>query len=162
MLGLRHAPVTVILNCASCHPLSGHQRHGSWSSQAYRCGRSRTNGRRHRTSRCHQWPAGKRQRRPDNATTWPTLPSCCYACRLKGCVLTGWTPRRQVVLVDRAAEQLERAIAGMRTSLCRLVKKGALSEDPEAVLHRLQHATDLEAGVKGTAVPCIVLQALDA
>lgn len=50
-------------NCASCHPWSGHQRHGSWSSQAYRCDRSRTNGRRHRTSRCHQWPAGKRQRR---------------------------------------------------------------------------------------------------
>ncbi|KAI3426029.1 hypothetical protein D9Q98_007997 [Chlorella vulgaris] len=51
----------------------------------------------------------------------------------------------QVVLVDRAAEQLERAAAGMRLSLGKLVKRGMLKDEPEAVLQRLQHATDLEA-----------------
>lgn len=49
-----------------------------------------------------------------------------------------------MLLVDRAAEQLERAAAGMRHSLAKLGRKGALSEDPEAILRRLQHATDLE------------------
>lgn len=53
-------------------------------------------------------------------------------------------PPSQVVLVDRAAEQLERAAAGMRLSLGKLVKRGMLKDEPEAVLQRLQHATDLE------------------
>jgi 3-hydroxyacyl-CoA dehydrogenase len=53
-------------------------------------------------------------------------------------------PPSQVVLVDRAAEQLERAAAGMRLSLGKIVKRGMLKEEPEAVLQRLQHATDLE------------------
>lgn len=61
--------------------------------------------------------------------------------------LTRWTPPLQVVLVDRAAEQLERALAGMRRSLGKLASKGALAEDPDAVLRRLQRATDLEARV---------------
>ncbi|KAL4435183.1 hypothetical protein ABPG77_001865 [Micractinium sp. CCAP 211/92] len=53
----------------------------------------------------------------------------------------------QVVLVDRAASQLERAVEGMRASLVRLAAKGRLpgDTDPGAVLGRLRSATELEA-----------------
>ncbi|PRW33847.1 3-hydroxybutyryl- dehydrogenase [Chlorella sorokiniana] len=51
----------------------------------------------------------------------------------------------QVVLVDRAAAQLDRALQGMEASLSRLSKKGAVPEEPAAVLGRLQRATDMEA-----------------
>lgn len=58
---------------------------------------------------------------------------------------------RQVVLVDRAASQLERAVEGMRASLVRLAAKGRLpgDTDPGAVLGRLRSATEFEVGWGG-------------
>ncbi|PSC70272.1 3-hydroxybutyryl-dehydrogenase [Micractinium conductrix] len=53
----------------------------------------------------------------------------------------------QVVLVDAAAAQLDRATAGMRASLRKLAAKGRLpgGAEPEAVMARLTPATQLEA-----------------
>lgn len=52
----------------------------------------------------------------------------------------------QVILVDRAAAQLDKALAGMQASLGKLARKGALADDPAEVLARLQTATELEVG----------------
>ena len=57
-------------------------------------------------------------------------------------------PPPQVVLVDRAAEALGRALGGMERSLARLAAKGALppgGADPAAVLGRVATATSLDA-----------------
>ena len=51
-----------------------------------------------------------------------------------------------MVLVDRSAEQLDKAAAGMRASLAKLAGKGALGgQEPEGVMARLRPATDLQA-----------------
>lgn len=57
-------------------------------------------------------------------------------------------PGCQVVLVDTAAAQLKRATAGMQASLAKLAAKGRLpgGAEPEAVMARLQPATELEVG----------------
>ena len=66
---------------------------------------------------------------------------------IQNCVATPAPTLLQVVLVDRAAEQLDKAVAGMRTSLAKLAGKGALGgQEPGAVMARLQRATDLEVG----------------
>lgn len=62
----------------------------------------------------------------------------------------------QVLLVDSAAAQLDRALAGMEASLGKLARKGAVAEQPGAVLARLQRSTELEVGGGGGAlVPCV-------
>ena len=60
--------------------------------------------------------------------------------------------------MDRAAAQLDRALAGMRSSLAKLAAKGQLggaNQAPDAVLARLQTATEVEVrpGGRPAALP---------
>lgn len=50
----------------------------------------------------------------------------------------------QVVLIDKHAGQLDRALATIRSSLDRLAGKGKLADDPADVLRRLDTTINMD------------------